>query len=47
MEMGDNQKELLKYLVSNMGDHNILLGTDWLKAHNPNIDWSKNTITLN
>ena len=26
---------------------NILLGTDWLKAHNPSIDWTWNKLILN
>ena len=25
----------------------MLLGTDWLKKHNPNIDWDKNVLNLN
>ena len=25
----------------------MLLGTDWLKKHNPNIDWNKNMLNLN
>jgi hypothetical protein len=23
-----------------IGDHNIILGTDWLKAHNPEVNWT-------
>ena len=46
MEMGDNHREQITFLVTNIGNHNILLGTDWLRAHNPNIDWQKNQIYL-
>jgi hypothetical protein len=34
------------FLVTDTGNHDILLGTDWLRAHNPNIDWTKNTIHM-
>ncbi len=29
-----------------MGKYDILLGMDWLKAHNPNIDWKTSKICL-
>src|SRR5579863_122911 len=29
-----------------MGKHDILLGTNWLKAHNPSINWQNNSIQL-
>jgi hypothetical protein len=31
----------------NTRNHNLLLGTDWLKAHNPSIDWTRNKLLLN
>ena len=34
------------FLVTDTGNHDILLGTDWLKAHNSNIDWAKNLIHM-
>jgi hypothetical protein len=46
MEMGDNHRERIMFLVTDTGNHNILLGMDWLKAHNPNIDWAKNIIHM-
>ena len=46
MEMGDDHKERVLFLVTDTGNHDILLGTDWLKVHNPNIDWAKNQIHL-
>jgi len=33
--------------VTNIGRHDILLGTDWFRAHNPQIDWAKNNLLLN
>jgi hypothetical protein len=35
MEMGDNHRERVMFLVTDMENHDILLGTDWLKVHNP------------
>jgi hypothetical protein len=46
MEMGDNHRERIMFLVTDTGNHDILLGMDWLKAHNPNIDWAKNVIHM-
>ena len=34
------------FLVTDTGNHDILLGMDWLKVHNPNIDWANNQIYL-
>jgi len=47
MEIGTRHTELANLFVTNTGDHDVLLGTDWLSKHNPNIDWATNTITLN
>ena len=32
--------------VTNIGRHDILLGTDWFRAHNPQIDWAQNQLRL-
>jgi len=36
--------ENIEVAITNTGRHKILLGTDWLKAHNPSIDWSTNRL---
>src|SRR5579863_9944858 len=46
MEMADQHQETLEIAITNMGKHDILLGTDWLKAHNPSIDWQTSNIRL-
>ena len=38
MEMDTRHKEYIEMAITNTGNHDILLGTDWLKAHNPSID---------
>jgi hypothetical protein len=44
MEMGEDHTEEAHLLITDTGNHDVLLGTSWLKAHNPSIDWAKNTI---
>jgi len=46
MEMGEEHKETTEMAVTNIGWHDILLGTDWFRAHNPQIDWAKNNLRL-
>src|ERR1700742_1876289 len=45
--MGTRHTEELRFFVTNTGTHDMLLGTDWLKKHNRNIDWDKNVLNLN
>jgi len=47
MEMGNEHKESTEMAITNIRCHDILLGTDWFKAHNPSIDWAKNQLYLN
>jgi len=46
MEMGEEHKETTEMAVTNIGRHDILLGTNWFRAHNPQIDWAKNKLHL-
>ena len=45
MHTGDH-KEDIECAVTNIGNHDILLGTDWLAAHNPEINWNTHTIAF-
>ena len=47
MEMGTRHKEYIEMAITNTGNHDILLGTNWLKVHNPSIDWTRNKLILN
>jgi excinuclease UvrABC nuclease subunit len=38
MEMGMKHQEDIEVTITNTGNHDLLLGTNWLKAHNPSID---------
>ena len=44
MGMGARHWENVKVAITNTRRHEILLGTDWLKAHNPNINWETNKL---
>ena len=41
MEMGEHHTEYTEMAVTDIGNHDIILGTDWLNAHNPSIDWTR------
>ena len=32
--------------VSGLGKQNLILGYDWLKDHNPKIDWEKGEVEM-
>ena len=34
-------KERSELYVTALGDHNVIFRTDWLQAHNPEVDWAK------
>ena len=40
LHVGDHIEEI-EFGVTNLGSHDIFLGHDWLKKHNPNIDWQR------
>jgi hypothetical protein len=47
MEIGSPQgphRERISLPVVNLGNGGIFLGYDWLRGHNPEIDWSKDRI---
>jgi hypothetical protein len=36
----EHHQECAELYVTALGDHDIIFGTDWLKAHNPEVDWA-------
>jgi transposase InsO family protein len=45
--LDDNfHEETAELYVTALGDHDIILGTDWLRAHNPEVDWAKPRLAL-
>jgi len=45
MTIRDHQ-ELIQLSVTNLGNHDLFLGYDWLQKHNPSIDWRDSSISL-
>jgi Retroviral aspartyl protease len=39
--------ERIQLVVSNLGKMELFIGHEWLKKHNPNIDWWASTLTFN
>ena len=44
--MGMRHRENIEVAITNIGNHDLLLGTDWLQAHNPSIDWVRCKICM-
>jgi hypothetical protein len=47
IEMSTKHQEDIEVTITNTGNHNLLLGTNWLKAYNPSINWTRNKLLLN
>ena len=43
---GDYHDKQCELLATNLGGENVILGTDWLHEHNPQINWVKNCLTF-
>jgi hypothetical protein len=39
-------EERSKFYVTAIGTHNIILGTDWLLAHNPEVNWTTSQLAF-
>ncbi|ETW79946.1 hypothetical protein HETIRDRAFT_48714, partial [Heterobasidion irregulare TC 32-1] len=39
---GNYHDEQCELLATNLGGEDVILGTDWLHEHNPQINWVKN-----
>ena len=38
--------EIAEFYITDIGDNDVILGTDWLQHHNPNVDWVERTLSL-
>ena len=43
-QQGRMHTEHVQMFITNLGKDNILLGTDWLKYHNPSIGWRRHEV---
>lgn len=44
---GRTHIENIRFLVTDTGDDDLVLGMPWIKGHNPSIDWETATFTMN
>ena len=45
MEVGEHT-ETVVFVVTDIGEEDVIIGLDWLREHNPNIDWEKGSLCL-
>lgn len=38
--------ETIRFLITDIGREDVILGTNWLKDHNPEIDWKKEQVQM-
>ena len=36
----------MEFYMADIGDNDVILGTDWLHKHNPEINWGEGTFDL-
>lgn len=46
MQTSSDHFEVQTFQLITLGNYSLILGMDWLKSHNPSIDWEKRTVTL-
>jgi hypothetical protein len=44
--VADDHSETLVFDVADIGDDNLILGVNWLRRHNPLIDWARSTLAF-
>lgn len=45
MTIGDHQEQVV-FMVTDVGDEDVIIGLDWLREHNPEIDWERGSLRL-
>jgi hypothetical protein len=46
MQSSPDHFDVQTFQLITLGNYSLILGMDWLKSHNPSIDWEKRTVTL-
>jgi len=46
LKIGDHGEEKAAFMVTDLGSDDIIIGIDWLRYHNPEIDWNAGKFTL-
>ncbi|KZV59184.1 hypothetical protein PENSPDRAFT_552037, partial [Peniophora sp. CONT] len=35
-----------EFFIADIGEHDLILGTDWLAMHNPEVDWKQSRVDM-
>lgn len=46
MQTSPDHFELQSFQLISLGNYSLILGMDWLRAHNPSIDWISRTVSI-
>src|SRR6202000_2849629 len=42
----EDHSEILRFLITDLGKDDLILGLPWLRKHNPSVDWEQGEILL-
>ncbi|PIL27241.1 hypothetical protein GSI_10385 [Ganoderma sinense ZZ0214-1] len=45
MAIGDHREKVV-FVVTDIGDEDVIIGLDWLREHNPEVDWKRGLLRL-
>ena len=46
MKIGDHEEKTV-FTVTDIGPEDVIIGIDWLRHHNPSIDWYEGMLVMN
>jgi len=46
LKIGDHEEEKAAFMVTDLGSDDVIIGIDWLRYHNPEIDWNAGKFAL-
>ena len=45
MAIGDHREKVV-FVVTDIGEEDVIIGLDWLREHNPEVDWERGSLRL-
>ena len=45
MAVGDHREKVV-FVVTDIGEEDVIIGLDWLREHNPEVDWERGSLHL-
>ncbi|KAG2342603.1 hypothetical protein BDR05DRAFT_837871, partial [Suillus weaverae] len=46
LKISDHVEEKAAFMVTDLGSDDIIIGIDWLRYHNPEVDWNTRRFSL-